>query len=85
MSAQRKATGPTRLAARRTPDQPEGRQPARRAGRSGSSCGVCSRCSAGFLLGCAAFAYGYVATDIPDPNKDFEAQTTVVYYADGTT
>ncbi|MGZ4536874.1 MAG: transglycosylase domain-containing protein, partial [Nocardioidaceae bacterium] len=36
-----------------------------------------------FLLGCAAFAYGYVATGIPDPNKDFQAQTTFVYYADG--
>jgi membrane peptidoglycan carboxypeptidase len=38
---------------------------------------------AGFLLGVAAFAYGYAATDIPDPNKDFETQTTMVYYADG--
>jgi membrane peptidoglycan carboxypeptidase len=37
----------------------------------------------GFLMGCAAFAYGYMSTDIPDPNKDFEAQTTMVYYADG--
>ena len=39
----------------------------------------------GFLLGCAAFAYGYVATDIPDPNEDFQTQTTIVYYADGKT
>ena len=31
----------------------------------------------------AAFAYGYATTDIPDPNKDFQAQTTFVYYADG--
>ncbi len=37
----------------------------------------------GFLLGCAAFVYGYVSTDIPDPNKDFQAQTTMVYYKDG--
>jgi len=37
-----------------------------------------------FLLGCAAFAYGYAATDVPDPNKDFQTQTTFVYYADGT-
>ncbi len=40
---------------------------------------------AGFLLGVAAFAYGYAATDIPDPNKDFQTQTTMVYYADGKT
>jgi membrane peptidoglycan carboxypeptidase len=37
------------------------------------------------ILGAAAFAYGYMATDIPDPNKDFQAQTTFVYYADGHT
>ena len=39
----------------------------------------------GFLLGLAAFAYGYAATDIPDPNEDFQTQTTMVYYADGKT
>ena len=38
-----------------------------------------------FLLGVGAFAFGYAATDIPDPNKDFETQTTFVYYVDGTT
>ena len=38
-----------------------------------------------FLLGCAAFAVGYFTTDIPDPNEDFQAQTTFVYYADGKT
>src|SRR4051812_39099455 len=36
-----------------------------------------------FLLGAAAFVVGYLTTDIPDPNKDFTAQTTFVYYADG--
>jgi membrane peptidoglycan carboxypeptidase len=39
----------------------------------------------GFLLGVAAFVYGYIATDIPNPNEDFETQTTMVYYADGKT
>ena len=39
----------------------------------------------GFLLGTAAFAYGYMATDIPDPNEDFQTETTIVYYADGKT
>ncbi len=35
------------------------------------------------VLGGAAFAVGYAATDIPDPNQDFTAQTTFVYYAGG--
>ena len=40
----------------------------------------------GFLvLGAGAFAYVYAAVDVPDPNEDFEAQTTFVYYADGKT
>jgi membrane peptidoglycan carboxypeptidase len=38
-----------------------------------------------FLLGAAAFAVGYTSTDIPDPNQDFQTQTTFVYYADGKT
>ncbi|HET7328832.1 MAG TPA: transglycosylase domain-containing protein [Nocardioidaceae bacterium] len=37
----------------------------------------------GFLLGGAAFAYGYVSTDIPNPNEDFKTQTTIVYYQNG--
>ena len=39
----------------------------------------------GFLLGTAAFAYGYMSTEIPDPNEDFQTETTIVYYADGKT
>jgi membrane peptidoglycan carboxypeptidase len=35
------------------------------------------------LLAAVAFVVGYLTTDIPDPNKDFTAQTTFVYYADG--
>ncbi len=30
-----------------------------------------------------AFIYVYQTTDIPDPNKDFETQTSFVYYSDG--
>ena len=30
-----------------------------------------------------AFAVGYTTTEVPDPNKDFQAQTTFVYYSDG--
>lgn len=33
----------------------------------------------------AAFFIGYQTTDIPDPNKEFAANTTTVYYADGRT
>ena len=36
------------------------------------------------LLGAAAFAYGYLTTDIPDPNEDFTAQTSFIYYSDGS-
>ncbi len=35
------------------------------------------------LLGAAAFAYGYLTTDIPDPNEDLTAQTSFIYYSDG--
>ena len=42
-----------------------------------------------FLLGiigaAATFFIGYQTTDIPDPNKAFQTNTTTVYYADGTT
>ena len=41
--------------------------------------------SASLVLGAVAFVYLYKTTDIPDPNKDFETQTTFVYYADGKT
>jgi membrane peptidoglycan carboxypeptidase len=35
------------------------------------------------LLGVGAFVVLYRAIDIPDPNEDFEAETSFVYYADG--
>ncbi len=38
---------------------------------------------AGLVIGALGFAYVYAATDIPDPNEDFEAQTTFVYYDNG--
>ncbi|HEX5860829.1 MAG TPA: penicillin-binding protein, partial [Nocardioides sp.] len=37
------------------------------------------------LLGVAAFAVAYAITDIPDPNEDFQTQTSFVYYSDGRT
>jgi membrane peptidoglycan carboxypeptidase len=37
----------------------------------------------GALLVTAGFVVLYRATDIPDPNKDFKAETSFVYYANG--
>lgn len=37
------------------------------------------------VLGIGAFIVGYFVTPIPDPNKDFQTNNTVVYYRDGTT
>ena len=39
----------------------------------------------GLILGAAAFAVAYATTDIPNPNEEFQTQTTYVYYADGKT
>lgn len=39
----------------------------------------------GMVTGAGAFAYLYKTTDIPDPNTDFETQTTKIFYADGKT
>ena len=39
----------------------------------------------GLLLGAGGFFYLYQSTDIPDPNAEFETETTFVYYADGKT
>ncbi len=37
----------------------------------------------GALIGAGTFVALYQAIDIPDPNEDFETQTSFVYYADG--
>ena len=37
------------------------------------------------LTGLGAFAYLYATTDLPDPNADFQTNTTFLYYNDGTT
>ena len=39
--------------------------------------------SVSLLLGALAFLALYQAIDLPDPNEDFETQTSFVYYADG--
>lgn len=37
------------------------------------------------LLAGGAFFYLYQAVEIPDPNEDFETQTSLIFYADGET
>ncbi len=37
------------------------------------------------LLGIAAFALAYVLIPVPDPNERAQAQTSIIYYADGKT
>ncbi len=37
----------------------------------------------GALIGAGTFVALYQAIDVPDPNEDFETQTSFVYYADG--
>lgn len=37
------------------------------------------------LSGLSAFAYLYSSTDLPDPNADFQTNTTFLYYNDGST
>lgn len=37
------------------------------------------------LIGVAGMGVLYVTTDIPDPNADFQTNTTTLYYDDGTT
>ncbi|MEZ5194404.1 MAG: biosynthetic peptidoglycan transglycosylase [Nocardioides sp.] len=37
----------------------------------------------GALVGVGAFVYLYRSIDLPDPNKDFQAETTTVFYSGG--
>ena len=39
----------------------------------------------GTLVLIGGFVYLYKTTPIPDPNKDFQTQTSFVYYSDGKT
>ena len=66
-----------------------GRRNARN-GRNGKKRHLILKCLGGFIgivlaLGIGAFAYLYVTTEIPEPEKFAMAQKTTVYYADGTT
>ena len=78
MSGKRRAAGP---AVTKKAQRPlSGRERAKKAGKWVLIVGlVCS------LLGVAAFAVAYAVTDVPDPNEDFQTQTSFVYYDDGKT
>jgi membrane peptidoglycan carboxypeptidase len=78
LSGKRRAAGP---AVTKRPQRPlSSRDRAKKAGKWVLIVGlVCS------LLGAAAFAIAYAVTDVPDPNEDFQTQTSFVYYNDGKT
>ena len=78
---------------RSTPSRPARRAPSRRPGRRRRRTPVWRRILlwlAGLaLLGAVAltavFATAYARTEIPEPNDFAEAQSTILYYADGET
>ena len=73
------------------PAQPSPRSPSSRpAPASRSSCASASGCwhrRAGLRGSLAAgpFVFLYQTIDVPDPNEDFQTETSFVYYADGKT
>lgn len=86
MSGKRRAAGPASKTTPSGPGKPgkkpkrplTGKQKALRVAKWASITGlVC------LLLAVGTFVVLYRAIDIPDPNKDFKAQTSFVYYADG--
>jgi membrane peptidoglycan carboxypeptidase len=88
LSAQRKTNTPSggRRSTRSAGDRkaPQGRQktPRKSLGKRLLTWSLVAAFT-GLVLGALGFAYVYAQTDIPDPNKDFQAQTTFVYYDNG--
>ena len=78
MSGKRRAAGP---AVTKKPQRPLSRRDrAKKVGKWLLVVGlVCA------LLGVSAFVVAYTVTDVPDPNEDFQTQTSFVYYNDGKT
>ena len=78
MSGKRRAAGP---AVTKKPQQPVSRRDrAKKVGKWLLVVGlVCA------LLGVSAFVVAYTVTDVPNPNEDFQTQTSFVYYNDGKT
>ena len=88
MSGQRK-TSPTRGSASKRPAG-KGRNRAKGADGGGWSWARFFRIAlvtalVFVIVGALGFVYVYSSTTIPDPNKDFQTQTTNVYYKDGKT
>lgn len=88
MAGKRRAAGPAvKKTAAKTPAGKPGQKP-KRTGRQrfvrvlkwGTLFGLVMA-----ILGATAVVVLYRAIDVPDPNKDFETETTFVYYADGKT
>ena len=81
MSAKRRAEGPAVTRKRRKPSRP------------GTTSSRLRRVVKWFLIVAlvgtlvliGGFVYLYKTTPIPDPNKDFQTQTSFVYYSDGKT
>jgi membrane peptidoglycan carboxypeptidase len=79
VSGKRRAAAPTQQNSKQSPKRPRSRkQKVWRVARWFLVAGV-----VGALLVTGGFVYLYRSTDIPDPNEDFETQTSFVYYADG--
>ena len=78
MNAKRRADGPAVTKSRQRPASKKAR--AKRVAKWLLVAGL-----VGSLLMAAAVVFVYKTTEIPDPNKDFQAQTSFVYYADGKT
>jgi membrane peptidoglycan carboxypeptidase len=78
LPGKRRAAGPT---VKKKPTPPRSRkQKLLRVGKWALIVGlVCS------LLACGAFVFLYQTVEIPDPNEDFQTQTSFVYYNDGKT
>lgn len=77
MSGKRRAAGP---ATTKKPQKPK-RTPKQKALRVGKWALILGL--VGSLLAALTFVVLYQAIEVPDPNEDFETQTTFVYYNDG--
>jgi len=78
LSGKRRAAGPAEMAPPKSPSKSRSRL--KRVGKW-----LLVAALVGSLLMAGAFVYLYKTIDIPDPNKDFQTQTSFVYYADGKT
>jgi len=79
VSGKRRAAGPPQNSSSKSPKRPRTRkQKVWRVARW-----LLVACLVGLLLVTGGFVFLYQSTEIPNPNKDFETQTSFVYYADG--